>query len=64
MNTIGASLSFRCGMSDLPLTQHGWMHLPEHLALHGEDAGGPGLSALIGADCHRAVTETAARWRS
>jgi hypothetical protein len=34
---LRASLWFRAGMADLPLVQHGWLHLLEHSALHGED---------------------------
>ncbi|GAB3921716.1 hypothetical protein GCM10029976_009160 [Kribbella albertanoniae] len=33
--TLRANLWFRAGMADEPLPTHGWLHLLEHLALHG-----------------------------
>ncbi|GAA0572451.1 hypothetical protein HPO96_18005 [Kribbella sandramycini] len=33
--TLRANLWFRAGMADEPLPAHGWLHLLEHLALHG-----------------------------
>jgi len=35
---LRASLWFRAGMVDEPLPTHGWLHLLEHLALHGRDS--------------------------
>jgi hypothetical protein len=32
---LRASLVFRAGMADLLLPRHGWLHVLEHLALHG-----------------------------
>jgi len=34
---LRVSLCFRAGMTDLDLPRHGWLHLLEHLALHGRD---------------------------
>lgn len=33
---VAASLWVRAGMVDLPLVRHGWLHLIEHVALHGK----------------------------
>lgn len=35
--TPTASLSFRAGLADETLTTHGWLHLLEHMAMHGRD---------------------------
>ncbi|TDD60299.1 hypothetical protein E1263_11820 [Kribbella antibiotica] len=35
---LRANLWFRAGMADEPLPTHGWLHLLEHLALHGRDS--------------------------
>ncbi|HEY9338737.1 MAG TPA: hypothetical protein VIQ79_30095, partial [Kribbella sp.] len=35
---LRANLWFRVGMTDEPLPTHGWLHLLEHLALHGRDS--------------------------
>jgi hypothetical protein len=37
--TLSATLVFRVGAVDEALPQHGWTHLLEHLALHGEESG-------------------------
>jgi hypothetical protein len=37
--TLAASLIFRQGMVDEPLYESGWLHLVEHLALHGRSGG-------------------------
>lgn len=36
--TLSAVMLFRCGMVDETLLTRGWLHLLEHLALHGRDA--------------------------
>jgi len=38
-NTLSASLIFRVGMVDETLPTTGWLHLVEHLALHGREKG-------------------------
>ena len=37
--TLAASLLFRQGMADEPLPESGWLHLLEHMALHGTGNG-------------------------
>lgn len=37
--TLAASLIFRQGLVDEPLNETGWLHLTEHLALHGKGGG-------------------------
>lgn len=37
--TLAALLLFRQGMADEPLTESGWLHMLEHLALHGRGGG-------------------------
>lgn len=37
--TLAALLIFRQGMADEPLAESGWLHLLEHLALHGRGGG-------------------------
>ena len=37
--TLAASLLFRQGMCDEPLNESGWLHMLEHLSLHGRGGG-------------------------
>lgn len=37
--TLAALLMFRQGMADEPLTESGWLHMLEHLSLHGRGGG-------------------------
>lgn len=37
--TLAGSLVFRQGMADEPLVESGWLHMLEHLALHGRGGG-------------------------
>ena len=37
--TLAARLLFRQGMADEPLHESGWLHLLEHMALHGTGSG-------------------------
>ena len=37
-DTVRATLWIRAGMVDLPLVRNGWLHLLEHMALHGQDS--------------------------
>ena len=37
--TLAARLMFRQGMADEPLHESGWLHLLEHMVLHGAGSG-------------------------
>jgi hypothetical protein len=46
--TLAARLLFRQGMCDEPLHESGWLHLIEHLALHGRGGGALQVNGSIG----------------
>lgn len=45
--TLAAQLAFRCGTADEPVPESGWLHLLEHLALHGREAPGLQLNGSV-----------------
>ena len=45
--TLAAQLVFRQGMADEPLTESGWLHMLEHLALHGRGGGALGVNGSV-----------------
>jgi hypothetical protein len=45
--TLAAQLAFRCGTADEPVPESGWLHLIEHLALHGREAHGLQLNGSV-----------------
>ncbi|MCF6377027.1 hypothetical protein L2K70_05390 [Nocardioides KLBMP 9356] len=46
--TLAATLMFRAGMADERLTTSGWLHLLEHLALHGLPRGTLAVNGSVG----------------
>lgn len=46
--TLTATLMFRFGMADEPLVASGWMHLLEHMALHGVVPGRLDVNGSVG----------------
>lgn len=46
--TVRASLCFRVGMADERLIDHGWVHLIEHLALHGLTGSRRSINGSVG----------------
>jgi len=46
--TLAASLAFRQGMADEPLNESGWLHLIEHLVLHGLGGGRLNINGSVG----------------
>jgi hypothetical protein len=47
--TLAASLIFRQGMADEPLHESGWLHLLEHMALHGSGNGALQVNGSVSA---------------
>ena len=46
--TLAAALMFRYGMADEPLTESGFLHLIEHLSLHGRGGGPLHVNGQVG----------------
>ena len=46
--TLAAQLTFRFGMADEHITESGWQHLLEHLALHGRGGGALHVNGRVG----------------
>lgn len=62
--TLAATLAFRAGMSDETFVTRGWLHLLEHLALHGRGGGALHVNGSVSAltttfDVHGPVEDVA-----